>query len=202
MEDSEKVVLAVCVAVGQAVTLLAEDNEPNPTRSIKQIMAVTVLDFEPMLHSAACSSWLDDNLRCTKYTFLKIASFLKTQSIRFAAAKVKQHSFNKKVAVAIYFVGSSGGYRELGAAMEMSRSYGMAITTEVVCVLNGASSQFFSFPMDRPGWSAIETGLNLGTITWVLLVQLMDICFQLSVLMPSMYFTAERRILPSLYKQL
>ncbi|KAG4240312.1 hypothetical protein PC116_g11706 [Phytophthora cactorum] len=30
--------------------------------------------------------------------------------------------------------------------------------------------------------------------------QLMDLCFQLSVLMPSMDFTAERRILPSLYK--
>ncbi|KAG6945785.1 hypothetical protein JG687_00017085 [Phytophthora cactorum] len=153
-----------------------------------------------MLHSAACSSWLDDNLRCIKYTFLKIASFLKTQSIRFAAAKVKQHSFNKKVAVAIYFVGSSGGYRELGTAMGMSRSYGMAITTEVVCVLNGQHLNFLLSPWIDLGGVLSRLGLNLGTITWVLLVQLMDLCFQLSVLMPSMDFTAERRILPSLYK--
>ncbi|KAG3113835.1 hypothetical protein PI125_g6988 [Phytophthora idaei] len=66
-----------------------------------------------------------------------IASFLQRHDIRFAAAKIKKHSYNKKVAGALYVLGSTGGYREVSAAMGMSRSYVMEITFEnYECLLN------------------------------------------------------------------
>ncbi|EGZ22217.1 hypothetical protein PHYSODRAFT_494065, partial [Phytophthora sojae] len=64
----------------------------------EQIRTVTSLHFEPMLQSAAYASWFEDNLRCTKPTFLRIAGLLRDQGVLFAAAKVRQHSFEKKVA--------------------------------------------------------------------------------------------------------
>ncbi|KAG2825037.1 hypothetical protein PC116_g13441 [Phytophthora cactorum] len=46
-----------------------------------------------------------------------IASFLQRHDIRFAAAKIKKHSYNKKVAGALYVLDSTGGYREVSVAM-------------------------------------------------------------------------------------
>ncbi|EEY63735.1 uncharacterized protein PITG_02218 [Phytophthora infestans T30-4] len=111
-----------------------------------------------MLQSAAHSSWFEDNLRCTQTTFLRIASFLAQHGVLFASAKVKQHSYNKKVAASLYFLGSSGGYRETGAAMGMSRSYVMEITSEVVRVLKIVAPQVISFPSNREEWNAVEAG--------------------------------------------
>ncbi|KAF4128264.1 hypothetical protein GN958_ATG22526 [Phytophthora infestans] len=110
--DIENVLLAVCAAVGQAAVLLATDDEPATKKGPKQVLTVSSLKFEPMLQSAAHSSWFEDNLRCTQTTFLRIASFLAQHGVLFASAKVKQHSYNKKVAASLYFLGSSGGYRE------------------------------------------------------------------------------------------
>ncbi|EGZ08021.1 hypothetical protein PHYSODRAFT_526067 [Phytophthora sojae] len=111
-----------------------------------------------MLQSAAYASWFEDNLRCTKPTFLRIAGLLRDQGVLFAAAKVRQHSFEKKVAAALYFLGSTGGYREVGGAMGMSRSYVMEITTEVVRVLRAMAAAVISFPRRREDWDAIESG--------------------------------------------
>ncbi|ETM30483.1 hypothetical protein L914_21841, partial [Phytophthora nicotianae] len=64
----------------------------------------------------------------------------------------------KNVAVALYFVGSVGGYREVSAAMGMSRSYVMEITTEVVRVLRDVTPFVVAFPRDQNGWNAVEAG--------------------------------------------
>eukprot|EP00644_Phytophthora_capsici_P003580 jgi/Phyca11/116624/e_gw1.31.446.1 len=119
-----------------------------------------------MLQSAAYSSWFEDNLRCTQTTFLQIASFLARHGVIFASAKVKQHSYNKKVAASLYFLGSSGGYRETGAAMGMSRSYVMEITTEVVRVLKIVAPRVISFPSNREEWNAAtyNVALHLATV--------------------------------------
>ncbi|EEY60844.1 uncharacterized protein PITG_13589 [Phytophthora infestans T30-4] len=109
-----------------------------------------------MLQSAAYASWFEDNMRCTKETFLRLGRFLQEHGIRFANAKVRQHSYEKKVAAALYFLGSSGGYREVGAAMGMSRSYVKEITDEVIHVLKLVACQVISFPRDRRRWNTIE----------------------------------------------
>ncbi|KAE9021496.1 hypothetical protein PF005_g1218 [Phytophthora fragariae] len=111
-----------------------------------------------MLQSSAYSSWFETNLRCTRSTFFRIASFLQEHGVAFAQTKVKKHSYEKKVAAVLYFLGSVGGYREVGAAMSMARSYVMEITTEVVRVLNAVAPAVISFPRSRDGWTAVEDG--------------------------------------------
>ncbi|EEY55244.1 uncharacterized protein PITG_09146 [Phytophthora infestans T30-4] len=110
-----------------------------------------------MLLSWSYDSWFETNLRCSKKTFLRVANFLQCQGVRFAAAKSKQHCYNKKVAAALYFMGSTGGYREVGGAMGMCRSYVSEITAEVVRVLRAAAPQIVAFPRDQGGWDAIES---------------------------------------------
>ncbi|ETO58882.1 hypothetical protein F444_22742, partial [Phytophthora nicotianae P1976] len=133
--DDDDLVLVVCAAVGHAMASIASDRAPFPRRSPSQILTVTYLRFDAMLQSAAYASWFEDNMRCTKETFLQLGRFLQEHGVRFATAKVRQHSYEKKIAAALYFLGSAGGYREVGAAMGMSRSYVKEITAEVIRVL-------------------------------------------------------------------
>ncbi|KAG6946328.1 hypothetical protein JG687_00016772 [Phytophthora cactorum] len=93
MEDEEAVVVATCAAVAHAAVSLATTCEPPPREPKKQIRTVAVLHFEPMFQSAAYAAWFEDNLRCTK----------STHDIRLATAKITNHSYNKKVAAALYF---------------------------------------------------------------------------------------------------
>ncbi|EEY57778.1 uncharacterized protein PITG_00354 [Phytophthora infestans T30-4] len=76
-----------------------------------------------MLLSWSYDSWFVTNLRCSKKTFLR------------------EHSHNKKVAAALYFMGSTGGYREVG----------------VVRALRAAAPQIVAFPRDQGGWDAIKS---------------------------------------------
>ncbi|KAE9338628.1 hypothetical protein PR003_g11407 [Phytophthora rubi] len=156
MEDEEIIAVVACAAVAQTMALYAASSETVSPASKKNILTVNTLRFERMLHSAACASWFEKNLRCTKTTFVRIASFLEQHGIRFAAAKVKKNSYEKKVTAALYFLGSAGGYREAGGAMGMARSYVMEITTEVVRVLTGAASAVISIPRSRQRWRAVE----------------------------------------------
>ncbi|GMF65676.1 unnamed protein product [Phytophthora lilii] len=161
MEEEEVIVLAVCAAVAQVATLLAEDAEDTPPNAKTQVLTVTVLHFEPMLQSAMYESWFQGNLRCAKITFLRIASFLKTYGASLAQVKSRKHSFEKKVAAALYFLGSKGGYREVGAAMGMSRSYVKEITTEVVRILRQGATNIIRFSNTLEDWEAIEAGFAM-----------------------------------------
>ncbi|GMF43792.1 unnamed protein product [Phytophthora fragariaefolia] len=119
----EEVVVATCSAVAQIAGLLVKDSEDTSPGPNKHIHTVTRLHFGLLLQSAAYACWFEDNIRCTKSTFLRIGVFLRNHGDSFAAATTKEHSFAKKIAASLSYLGSAGGYREAGAAMGMSRSY-------------------------------------------------------------------------------
>jgi hypothetical protein len=144
MEDV--VVVAAVALAAQATALAAKHVQDNENNKVKQRRTVTTLRFDAMLQSAVYSVWFETNLRCTRSTFFKLASFLRDQGIGFAHAMVKRHSYEKKLAAALYFFGSLGGYREVGGAMGMSQGYLMEIVTEVVRVLIKVSSRIIAFP--------------------------------------------------------
>ncbi|ETP06417.1 hypothetical protein F441_17195 [Phytophthora nicotianae CJ01A1] len=81
---------------------------------------------------------------------------LKLRGILFANAVVKQHSYEKKIAAALYFFASSGGYRETATAMGMNKSYVIDIVDEVARVLYVVSKKAVSFPRDLDGWDAVQ----------------------------------------------
>ncbi|EGZ04471.1 hypothetical protein PHYSODRAFT_384136, partial [Phytophthora sojae] len=70
MNEEEAVLVATCSAVAQVAVLLSGESDDAPQGPKEQIRTVTSLHFEPMLQSAAYASWFEDNLRCTKPTFL------------------------------------------------------------------------------------------------------------------------------------
>ncbi|EGZ17206.1 hypothetical protein PHYSODRAFT_440849, partial [Phytophthora sojae] len=70
MNEEEAVLVATYSAVAQVAVLLSGESDDAPRGPKEQIRTVTSLHFEPMLQSAAYASWFEDNLRCTKPTFL------------------------------------------------------------------------------------------------------------------------------------
>lgn len=76
----------------------------------------------------------------------------------FAGCVAKQHSYEKKIAAALYFFASPGGYREVAAAMGMNKSYVMCIVDEVCRVLYLSACDAVSFPRDHQGWEDLQAG--------------------------------------------
>jgi hypothetical protein len=107
MEDV--VVVAAVALAAQATALAAKHVQDNENNKVKQRRTVTTLRFDAMLQSAVYSVWFETNLRCTRSTFFKLASFLRDQGIGFAHAMVKRHSYEKKLAAALYFFRLFGG---------------------------------------------------------------------------------------------
>jgi hypothetical protein len=154
MNEEEAIVLVTALA-GQAVVLAAcsrQDEKP------KQRHAVTSLHFNGLLRGAEYEAWFPENLRCSRSSFVAIAGFLRQRGVVFANAVERKHSFEKKIAAALYFVASSGGYRETASAMGMNKSYVVDIVDEVARVLYRAAGEVVSFPRDRQGWDSVEQG--------------------------------------------
>ncbi|KAE9071215.1 hypothetical protein PF010_g25959 [Phytophthora fragariae] len=122
----------------------------------KEKITVTQLVFDKMLREASYESWFTKNLRCSRLSFLEIARFLRERGVVFANAAVKQHSYEKKVAAALFFLASVSGYREAGGALGMSKSYVIDIVDEVVRVLCEAADAVICFPHNKCGFMSVE----------------------------------------------
>ncbi|KAF4142140.1 DDE superfamily endonuclease [Phytophthora infestans] len=145
--DSEEALLLLSGLVASVAALAACSREGSEHQ---QRRTVTVLHFEAVLEDAACEEWFSTNLRCSRASFLAIAEQLRLRGVLFAGCVAKQHSYEKKIAAALYFFASPGDYREVVAAMGMNKSYVMDIVDEV-CL--SATSMFMSVEI-RPGsWS-------------------------------------------------
>ncbi|RHZ28825.1 hypothetical protein DYB28_007471 [Aphanomyces astaci] len=75
-----------------------------------------------MLGDPHYEQWFRDNLRCDQTTFGRLVVWLRCQMPQqFLRRSV--HSFEKKVAVFLFFLGSEGGYRETAAAYQTQEAF-------------------------------------------------------------------------------
>ncbi|KAF4144508.1 DDE superfamily endonuclease [Phytophthora infestans] len=153
--DSEEALLLLSGLVATVAALATCSREGSEHQ---QRRTVTVLHFEAMLEDAACEEWFSTNLRCSRASFLAIAEQLRLRGVLFAGCVAKQHSYEKKVATALYFFASPGGYREVSAAMGMNKSYVMDIVDEVCRVLYLSACDAVSFPRYHQGWEDLQAG--------------------------------------------
>ncbi|KAF4132712.1 hypothetical protein GN958_ATG18091 [Phytophthora infestans] len=122
--DSEEALLLLSGLVASVAALAACSREGSEHQ---QRRTVTVLHFEAVLEDAACEEWISTNFRCSRASFLAKAEQLRLRGVLFAGCVAKQHSYEKKIAAALYFFASPSGYREVAAAMGMNKSYVMDI---------------------------------------------------------------------------
>ncbi|KAG2759322.1 hypothetical protein JG687_00016467 [Phytophthora cactorum] len=112
MDDEKAVVVAASSAVAAAIALYAAGSGSGSPGDKRRLVTVSTLRFKPMLESASYASWFEDDLRCTRKTFLQTSIFLQKHEIGFAGAKFKEHSYNnKKVAAALYFLDPAAAER-------------------------------------------------------------------------------------------
>ncbi|KAE9293343.1 hypothetical protein PR003_g24527 [Phytophthora rubi] len=153
MSEKDDAVALVSALVGQVVVLVAGIRGVEE----KQKYALTGLQFDSVLVDPICEGWFKKHLRCSRCSFLEICRFLHDRGIAFAHAAIKKHSYEKKVAAALYFLASVGGYAEVADAMKMTRSYVIDIVDEVVRVLNEAADSVICFSHDQRGWDRVES---------------------------------------------
>ncbi|KAL3671894.1 hypothetical protein V7S43_002561 [Phytophthora oleae] len=163
MEDT---VVFMTSLAGLAVSLaVTGQQEGQQEEKVKQKRTVTVLHFDALLTAASCEAWFVDNLRCSRSSFIAITRFLHLYDILFATAASKKYSYEKKVAAALHFFASSGGYRETAAAMGMNKSYVIDIVDEVARVLYAVADDVIAFPSCQDGWDDIERNFAVRRVS-------------------------------------
>ncbi|KAF0746936.1 hypothetical protein AaE_007938 [Aphanomyces astaci] len=100
-------------------------------------------------------TWFLSNLRCGQATFIQLVRVLRAEMVAYSL-RVSLHSFEKKVAIFLYFLGSTGGYRETAAAFGVSKSWSINIVHLFSSVLYKMAKQWICMPSSASDWSVIE----------------------------------------------
>ncbi|ETV63809.1 hypothetical protein H257_19256 [Aphanomyces astaci] len=111
----------VAVAVATVVCAVCMSVAPITGGGKYNVLTITEVNFDIMLGDPHYEQWFRDNLRCDQTTFGRLVVWLRCQMPQqFLRRSV--HSFEKKVAVFLFFLGSERGYRETAAAFGMAKS--------------------------------------------------------------------------------
>ncbi|RHY06718.1 hypothetical protein DYB36_003813, partial [Aphanomyces astaci] len=109
-----------------------------------------------MLGDARYEQWFHDNLRCDQAVFRRLVDLLR-QRLQLNERQ-SRHSFEKKVAVTLYFLGSEVRHRETAAAFGMAKSWCIKVVSTVVDVLASQAKLWIRLPTSPGDWSRIERG--------------------------------------------
>ncbi|ETV67225.1 hypothetical protein H257_16478 [Aphanomyces astaci] len=109
-----------------------------------------------MLGDARYEQWFHGNLRCDQAVLRRLVDLLR-QRLHPNECQ-SSHSFEKKVAVKLYFLGSEGGYRETAAAFGMAKSWYITVVATMVDVLASQAKLWIRLPTSPRDWSRIERG--------------------------------------------
>jgi DDE superfamily endonuclease len=120
-------------------------------------LTVTTLDFDTMLSNPQYDEWFRSNLRCSRQTFHELCSLLLIEMDDFASTFI-MHSFQKKVGIFLYYLGSQGGYREVEAVFGVSKSWAVETVAVVMDVVAGMSKRYICWPKDAEDWDRVELG--------------------------------------------
>ncbi|ETV67000.1 hypothetical protein H257_16691 [Aphanomyces astaci] len=100
--------------------------------------------------------WFHDNLRCDQTVIRRLVNLLH-QRLQ-PNERQSSHSFEKKVSVTLYFLGSEGDYRETAAAFGMAKSWCITVVATVVDVLASQAKLWIRLSTYSGDWSRIERG--------------------------------------------
>ncbi|ETV75295.1 hypothetical protein H257_10478 [Aphanomyces astaci] len=106
--------------------------------------------------------WFKANLRCSQATFGRLVEWLRHE-LPERYRRLSYHSFKKKVAVVLYFLGSDGGYRETAAAFGMSKSWCINVVSVLVGVLSSSAENVDQSTKKLRGTVMNEKSLNQTT---------------------------------------
>ncbi|KAG9399620.1 putative nuclease harbi1 [Aphanomyces cochlioides] len=86
------------------------------------ILTISDVDFDSMVTDPRFNQWFINNLRCSQAGFHALVKLLLRYMTHYNF-RFSKHSFEKKVAMLLYFLGSEGGYRETAGALGVSKSW-------------------------------------------------------------------------------
>jgi len=128
------VIVAVAAAVSSAAMAIGAVAASAVHQDKFNILTVTNVDFDTMLKDPRYNQWFINNVRCSQATFARLVSLLRSYLPHLKLRK-SNHSFAKKVAMTMYFLGSEGGYRETAAALGVSKAWCIHVVHAITDVL-------------------------------------------------------------------
>lgn len=150
--------LPACIAtICVAVITAASDNTRAPRRNI---LTVQVIDWNAMLNDCSYNAWFQRNLRCTQQSFRFLVSELQPlYEQRYGKPRYnRQITFDRILAVTLYYLGSAGGFREAGHALGISKGSAVLYINKLIDVLSATANTWIHFPNTAREWSAMERG--------------------------------------------
>lgn len=143
-------VVAAAAATAVAAALLT-CTEQKPKMNI---LTVTRLDFEKMIGMIEYDTWFTTNLRCNQSTFLQLVAWLRSVT-KLYSRQQSCHSFEKKVAIYLYFIGSQGGYREVAGVFGVAKSWCISIAHQFPNIIAHHARTWIYLPTDDDEWDMI-----------------------------------------------
>jgi len=123
------------------------------------IKTINEIDFDGMLEDPRYNAWFKENLRCSQRTFAGITTILRSYMTSYSVRRSK-HSFEKKVAVFLYFLATEGGYREVAGVFGGSKSWSIDIVATFTEILVAHAGHWIRTPTTPAGWRAIARGFR------------------------------------------
>ncbi|GMF55185.1 unnamed protein product [Phytophthora fragariaefolia] len=118
---------------------------------------VTKLNFEKLLTSERYDGWFRDHLRCSQVNFMHICTIF-SPFASYGLLNSYEHSFEKKIALLLFYLASSGTIEEAGIALGMSKPCAVITINALPRVICKQSSQFIKLPSTQTDWSTIMNG--------------------------------------------
>ncbi|KAF0724530.1 hypothetical protein Ae201684P_012744 [Aphanomyces euteiches] len=98
------------------------------------ILTINQVNFDAMLGDPRYNQWFRENLRCDQRSFGRLVVWLRHR-MPDQFKRRSRHSFEKKVAVLLFFLGTEGGYRETAAVFGVAKSWCIAIVSSIAATL-------------------------------------------------------------------
>ena len=126
-------------------------------QSQSNVLTVTMIDFDAMIFDDSFDEWFRSNLRCSQNTFHRLCQILRDELHDLNTDEfIKSHSFEKKVAIMMYFLASEGGYRDVANAFGVSKSWAIETTAILIQALRKMITKVVYFPKSKKEWNVVE----------------------------------------------
>ncbi|KAH9096337.1 hypothetical protein Ae201684P_009567 [Aphanomyces euteiches] len=112
-----------------------------------------------MITDQRYNQWFITNLRCSQSTFQNLVDILRNYMDDYNFRHSK-HSFAKKVAMMLYYLGSEGGYRETAATLGVSKSWCIHVVHILTSVLASRSREWIHLPTSTGEWYRVSQGFE------------------------------------------
>ncbi|POM59946.1 hypothetical protein PHPALM_31255 [Phytophthora palmivora] len=151
MEVDEDAALLAVVVITQSTS--AKNEKEN-------ILTRPRRDIDVMLANSAYGKWFQYNLHFTQASFRLLCNLLRPLRVE-PQSPFTVHSFEKQIAVTLYYLSSMGGFRETAQTFGVSKSWALTTINELLKDISNDYRRFTFLPSSQEEWELQQKAFEL-----------------------------------------